>query len=198
MAVSAEMVKQLREKTGAGIMDCKQALTASNGDFEGAVAWLRQKGLKAFEKTQHRAASEGVISSYIHAGGRIGVLVEVNCETDFVARNENFQNFVREIAMQIAATNPKYIAREEVPEDLLEKERVILREQALKEGKPANIVEKMIEGRLGKFFESVCLLDQAYIRDEDKTIGTLLKDTVAKIGERIVIRRFTRYVLGQE
>ncbi|MBM3214520.1 translation elongation factor Ts [Candidatus Poribacteria bacterium] len=197
MEITAAMVKELREATGAGIMDCKVALTDSNGDMARAKELLREKGMKTFEKKQSRSASEGVVGSYIHAGGKIGVLVEVNCETDFVARTEAFQTFVKEVAMQVAATNPSYISREDVPEDVLETERRILRVQAQEERKPENVIEKIIEGRLRKFYEANCLLEQAYIRDEDKNIEALLKELVAKVGENIVIRRFARFHVGQ-
>ena len=198
MQISAKDVKALREKSGAGIMDCKEALTATNGDVAKAVAWLREKGLKTYEAKASRAASEGVVTSYIHAGGKIGVLVEVNCETDFVARTDMFQELVREIAMQIAAANPRYLVREDVPAGDLDKEKEILKAQAVKEGKPAHIAEKIVEGRLRKFYEEQCLLEQPYIRDEGRNMETVLKDSVAKLGERIVVRRFARYVLGQE
>ena len=198
MQISAKDVKALREKTGAGIMDCKEALTATNGDLEKAVAWLREKGLKTYEAKASRPASEGVVASYIHAGGKIGVLVEVNCETDFVARTDVFQELCREIAMQVAAASPRYVTRDDVPDEDLEREKSILRAQAEKEGKPANIAEKIVEGRLRKFYDEQCLLEQPYIRDEGRNIESVLKDAVAKLGERIAVRRFARYVLGQE
>jgi elongation factor Ts len=197
MAISAEMVRALRDKTGAGIMDCKQALVESNGDEEKAIEWLRQKGLRAYDKKQSRATSEGVIASYIHAGGKIGVLVEINCETDFVARTDVFQTFAREIAMQIAATGPRYVSRDDVPDEVLDKERSILRAQAASEGKPPHIADKVVEGRLRKFYEAACLMEQPYMRDEDKTVETLLKEVVGKLGENVAIRRFARFVLGQ-
>lgn len=191
------MVKELRERTGAGMMDCKKALTETNGDMEKAVDSLREKGLAAAAKKASRIASEGLVESYIHGAGRIGVLVEVNCETDFVAKTDDFKSLVRDIAMQIAAANPGYVTREEVPEEILNHEREILRAQALNEGKPANIVEKMIEGRLKKFYQENCLLEQAFIKDPDKTITQLITERVSKIGENISVRRFTRYQLGE-
>lgn len=197
MAISAAQVKELREKTGAGMMDCKKVLTEANGDMEKAMELLREKGLAKAEKKAGRIAAEGIVESYIHAGGRIGVLVEVNCETDFVAKTDDFKDFVKDIAMQIAALNPKYVSREEVPEKEVEKEREILRTQALQEGKPEKIVDKMVEGRIGKFFEQICLLEQAYIKDGDKKIDEIVKEKIATIGENISIRRFVRYELGE-
>lgn len=197
MAISAAQVKELREKTGAGMMDCKKALTEANGDMDKAIEILREKGLAAAAKKAGRVAAEGLVESYIHAGGRIGVLVEVNCETDFVAKTEEFRSFVREIAMQIAAMNPKYVKRDEVPAEEVDKEREILRTQALNEGKPEHIVEKMVEGRLEKYFKEVCLLEQPYIKDGDKTIEQLVKEMIARIGENISVRRFVRYELGE-
>ncbi len=195
--ITAEMVKELRERTGAGMMDCKKALTETNGDMEKAVDFLREKGLAAAAKKASRIASEGLVEAYIHGAGRIGVLLEVNCETDFVAKTDGFKGLVRDIAMQIAAANPTYVTRQEVPEEILNHEREILRAQALNEGKPANIVEKMIEGRLEKFYKDSCLLDQPFIKDPDKTITQLITASVAKIGENISVRRFTRYHLGE-
>ncbi|MBO2531713.1 elongation factor Ts [Planifilum fulgidum] len=197
MAISAAQVKELREKTGAGMMDCKKALTEANGDMEKAIEILREKGLAAAEKKAGRVAAEGLVEAYIHAGGRIGVLVEVNCETDFVAKTEEFRSFVRDIAMQIAAMNPKYVKRDEVPEDVVNKEREILRTQALNEGKPEHIVEKIVEGRLEKYFKEVCLLEQPFIKDGDKTVEQLVKEMIARIGENISIRRFVRFELGE-
>lgn len=197
MQITAGMVKELREKTGAGMMDCKKALTEAGGDMERAVEILREKGLAAAAKKAGRIATEGLVESYIHAGGRIGVLVEVNCETDFVAKTEEFKSFVKDIAMQIAAAKPSYIRKEEVPAEEVEKERSILRAQALNEGKPEHIVEKMVEGRLEKYFKEICLLEQPFIKDPDKSIDQLLKETIAKIGENISIRRFARFELGE-
>lgn len=196
-AVSASLVKELREKTGAGMMDCKKALEEANGDLERASEILREKGLAAAAKKAGRLASEGLVESYIHANGRIGVLVEVNCETDFVAKTDEFKNFVKDIAMQIAAANPGYVRREEVPAEELEKEKEVLKNQALNEGKPANIVEKMVEGRINKFYQEICLLEQAFIKDPDKTIEQLLNEKIAKIGENISVRRFARFELGE-
>lgn len=197
MAVSASAVKELREKTGAGMLDCKKALDEANGDIQKASEILREKGLAAAANKAGRVATEGVVESYIHAGGRIGVLVEINCETDFVAKTDSFREFARDIAMQIAAANPKFVRREEVGTEELEKEREILTAQALNEGKPANIVAKMVEGRLGKYYEEFCLLEQSFIKDPDKTIATLLKEKISTIGENISIRRFVRYELGE-
>ncbi|CAM4242881.1 translation elongation factor Ts [Paenibacillus tarimensis] len=197
MAVNASAVKELREKTGAGMLDCKKALEEAGGDLQKASEILREKGLAAAANKAGRAATEGVVESYIHAGGRIGVLVEVNCETDFVAKTDQFRDFVRDIAMQIAAANPKYVRREEVPQEDLEKEKEILKAQALNEGKPANIVEKMVEGRMGKFYEEFCLMEQPFIKDPDKTVSALLNEKISTIGENISIRRFVRYELGE-
>lgn len=197
MAVNASAVKELREKTGAGMLDCKKALEETNGNMEKAIEFLREKGLAAAAKKGGRIATEGTVESYIHAGGRIGVLVEINCETDFVGKTEQFRDFARDIAMQIAAASPKYVRREEVPTDELEKEKEILRAQALNEGKPEKIVDKMVEGRINKYYEEYCLLEQAFIKDPDKTVETLLKEKIATIGENISIRRFVRYELGE-
>jgi elongation factor Ts len=197
MAISAAQVKELREKTGAGMMDCKKALTEANGDMDKAIEILREKGLAAAAKKAGRVAAEGLVEAYIHAGGRIGVLVEVNCETDFVAKTEEFRSFVRDIAMQIAAMNPKYVKRDEVPAEEVNKEREILRTQAQNEGKPEHIIEKMVEGRLEKYFKEVCLLEQPFIKDGDKTIEQLVKEMIARIGENIAVRRFVRFELGE-
>ncbi|AUS09174.1 translation elongation factor Ts [Laceyella sacchari] len=197
MAITAAMVKELREKTGAGMMDCKKALTETGGDMNKAIEYLREKGIAKAEKKSDRIAAEGIVESYIHAGGRIGVLVEVNCETDFVAKNEDFRQFVKDVAMQIAAMNPKYVRREEIPQEEIEKEREILRQQALQEGKPANIVDKMVEGRLTKHFKEICLVDQAFVKDSDKTIDQVTKELIARIGENINIRRFVRFEMGE-
>ncbi|MCD6507887.1 translation elongation factor Ts [Candidatus Poribacteria bacterium] len=197
MQVTAEMVKSLREKTGAGIMDCKKALQETNGDMEAAVEWLRRKGISTYDKRKHRAASEGVIASYIHAGSKIGVLLELNCETDFVARTDIFQQLAKDVAMQIAATDPKYISKEDVPPEVVEREKEILREQALNEGRPERVIDRIVEGRLEKFFTEACLLEQPFIKDDSKTVGELVKEVSAKVGENIVVRRFTRYVLGR-
>jgi elongation factor Ts len=197
MAVTAQAVKELREKTGAGMMDCKKALEEANGDITKASEILREKGLAAAKNKAGRIATEGLVESYIHAGGRIGVLVEVNCETDFVAKTDSFRDFVKDVAMQIAAAAPKYVTREEVPQEDLEKEKEILRAQALNEGKPAHIVDKMVEGRMSKFYEEFCLLEQSFVKDQDKTIQTLVNEKIATIGENISIRRFVRFELGE-
>ena len=196
MEITAALVKELRDKTGAGMMDCKKALKETNGDIEKAIDWLREKGIASAAKKSDRIASEGLIESYIH-GGKIGVLVEINSETDFVAKNEEFKQFCKDVAMQIAAANPKYLSREEVSQEDLDHEKEVLTQQALNEGKPEHIVEKMVAGRLDKFYEEIVLLDQKFIKDGDKTIGQLLTELVAKIGENIQIRRFTRYELGE-
>lgn len=196
-AISASLVKELRERTGAGMMDCKKALAESNGDIEKATDFLREKGLAAAAKKAGRIAAEGLVESYIHGAGRIGVLVEVNCETDFVAKTEDFKNFVREIAMQIAAAKPEYVNKEEIPEEIIDKERTILRSQALNEGKPEKIVDKMVSGRIEKYYKEVCLMEQPFIKDPDVTVKQLLTEKIAKIGENISIRRFTRYELGE-
>ncbi len=196
MNITAGMVKELREKTSAGMMDCKKALTESEGDMEKAVELLREKGLAAVAKKANRVASEGLVEAYIH-GGRIGVLVEVNSETDFVAKNEEFKTFVKDVAMQIAASNPQYVSREEVPQDHIEKEKDILRKQALNEGKPEKIVDKMVEGRIEKYYKEVCLLEQDFVKNPDITVGDLLTDKIAKIGENLNIRRFSRFEVGE-
>lgn len=195
--ITASMVKELRERTGAGMMDCKKALAEMNGDMEKAVDFLREKGLAAAKKKAGRVAAEGVVESYIHGGGRIGVLVEINCETDFVAKTDDFKSLAKDVAMQIAAANPLYVSREEVPEADVEHEKEVLRAQALNEGKPAQIVEKMLVGRLEKFYKEICLMEQPFIKEPDKTINDLINASVAKIGEKVSIRRFTRYQLGE-
>ncbi|MCR8630781.1 translation elongation factor Ts [Paenibacillus radicis (ex Xue et al. 2023)] len=197
MAVNAAAVKELREKTGAGMLDCKKALEEANGDLTKAAELLREKGLSAAANKAGRIATEGVVESYIHAGGRIGVLVEINCETDFVGKTDQFREFARDIAMQIAAANPLFVRREEVPQEALDKEREILKNQALNEGKPANIVEKMVDGRIGKYYEEYCLMEQSFIKDPDKKVSQLLNEKVATIGENITIRRFVRFELGE-
>lgn len=194
---TAQDVAKLRAQTNAGMMDCKKALTESNGDFEKAAQWLREKGIAAAAKKQSRIASEGIVGSYIHMGGKIGVLIEVNCETDFVAKTDAFQQLVKDFAMQVAAANPKYVRREEVPTEELEKEKEILRVQAQNEGKPAQIIERMVEGRVTKFYKDVCLLDQDFVKDSSKTIQQVLNEATLQIGEKISIRRFTRYEMGE-
>ncbi|NQX57360.1 translation elongation factor Ts [Paenibacillus qinlingensis] len=197
MAVTAAQVKELREKTGAGMLDCKKALEEANGDITKAGELLREKGLSAAANKAGRIATEGAVESYIHAGGKVGVLVEINCETDFVGKTEQFRTFCRDIAMHIAAANPSYVRREEVPTEALEKEKEILRNQALNEGKPEKIIDKMVEGRIGKYYEEFCLMEQAFVKDPDKTIDQLLNEKVAAIGENITIRRFVRFGLGE-
>jgi len=197
MSFTAQDVAKLRAQTGVGMMECKKALTDANGDFEQAVVLLRERGLKAVDKKQSRIASEGLVASYIHMGGRIGVLVEVNCETDFVAKSDDFQLLVKDIAMQIAAANPKYVREEEVDPAELEQEKEILRVQALNEGKPQQIVDRMVEGRVKKYYEDVCLLNQPFVKDQSKTIKDVVTEATLKIGEKISIRRFVRYELGE-
>jgi len=195
--ISAAMVKQLREKTGAGMMDCKNALSEVEGDVEKAIELLRKKGLATAQKRAGRALSEGIIQSYIHMTGKLGVLVEVNCETDFVAKNDDFQEFTKNIAMHIAATNPLGIAPEDISPDIIEKEKEIYRAQALDMGKPENVIDKIVEGKLKKFYEESCLLNQPYVRDTDICIADLLNQMIAKIGENISIKRFVRYQIGE-
>jgi len=197
MNISAQMVKELREKTGAGMMDCKKALTESNGDLDGAVKLLREKGIAKAAKREGRATAEGIIASYIHAGDKLGTLVEVNCETDFVARTENFQQFARDVAMHIAASSPIAVQREDVDQELLEKEREVYRQQALNEGKPEKIVGKIVDGKLEKYLSEIVLLEQPFVRDTDKTVGDLVKETIAAVGENVSIKRFSRFRLGE-
>ncbi|MBM3238011.1 translation elongation factor Ts [Candidatus Poribacteria bacterium] len=198
MEITAAMVKDLREKTGAGIMDCKKALSGTNGDVEEAIKWLREKVIKASERSANRAASEGVVTSYIHAGNKVGVLLELNCETDFVARNDEFQRLAKDVAMQVAAANPRYINKEEVPAEVIERERTFLKNQAINEGKPEKVIDRIVEGRLNRFYSEHCLMEQPFIRDDSQTVGQLVKENIAKFGENIVVRRFMRYLLGQE
>ncbi len=195
--ITAEMVKQLREKTGTGVMDCKQALKESGGDLDKAVDFLRKKGLATAAKRAGRATSEGIVESYIHMGGKIGVLVEVNCETDFVAKNEDFKVFAKNITMQIAATNPVAVTAGDVPEHIINKEREIYRAQALETGKPENIIDKIAEGKLKKFYDESCLMNQAYVRDPNMSVADLLNELIAKIGENIAIKRFSRFQIGE-
>ena len=197
-AISAELVKQLREKTGAGVMDCKQALTESDGELDKAVEFLRKKGLATAAKRAGRATSEGTIQSYIHMGGKLGVMVEVSCETDFVAKNEDFQEFARNMAMHIAASNPLGINPEDIPQEVLDKEKEIYRAQAAETGKPEKIVEKITEGKIDKFVKDNCLMNQAYVRNPDITVADLLNELIAKIGENITIKRFVRFQVGDE
>ena len=196
MSISAKDVKELRERTGAGMMDCKNALVETEGDIEKAIDFLREKGLASAAKKAGRIASEGLVDAYIH-GGRIGVLVEVNSETDFVAKTEEFQEFVRDVAMQVAATNPKYVSREDVDEEEINREKEVLRNQALNEGKPEKIVEQMVNGRIEKYFEEICLLDQKFIKNPDLTIQDLLNEKISTIGENLRIRRFARFEVGE-
>ena len=197
MEITAALVKELRERTGAGMMDCKKALVDTCGDIEKSIDELRTKGLAKAAKKAGRVASEGVVVSYIHGKGRIGVLVEVNCETDFVGNTDEFRQLAYDIAMQVAASNPDYLSREEVPTEDLDREREVLRAQALEEGKPEKVIEKMVEGRIDKFYKEHCLLEQSFIKDPDKTVQQLIHESVAKIGENISVRRFTRYEVGE-
>lgn len=197
MEITAAMVKELREMTGAGMMDCKKALQATDGDLDKAVDELRTKGLAKAAKKAGRVASEGTVISYIHGGGRIGVLVEVNCETDFVAKTNEFKSLAYDIAMQIAASNPEYISREQVPVQIIEHEKEVLKAQALEEGKPEKVIEKMVEGRMEKYFKDNCLLEQPFIKDPDKTVMVVIQEQIARIGENINVRRFARYQLGE-
>jgi len=195
--ITSALIKELRERTGAGMMDCKKALTETDGNIDKAIEFLREKGLSSAGKKSGRVAAEGVVSSYIHMGGKIGVLVEVNCETDFVAKNDDFQSFAKDIAMHIAAASPEYLTIEDVPAGVIEKERTILKHQAINEGKPENIAEKMVEGRIKKMYKDICLMEQPYVKNPDQTISDLLKEKISVIGENIVIRRFTRYQMGE-
>ena len=200
MEIRAESVKELREKTGAGFMDCKKALTEAAGDLDQAVRWLREKGLAAAAKKAGRATSEGLIGSYVHPGGRIGVLVEVNCETDFVAKTPDFQGLVKELAMQVAAASPalpRYVRREEVPAEVVEQEREIYRAQAKGSGKPDKVIEKIVDGKIEKFLSDICLLEQPFIRDPEKTVKEIVSEAIAKLGENINVRRFARFQLGE-
>jgi len=197
MQVTAQLVKELRERTGAGMMDCKSALVESGGDLELASEVLRKRGLAAAAKKAGRIAADGAVGSYIHAGGKIGVLVEVNCETDFVARTDEFRELVRDIAMHVAAADPRYLSRGEVTEEVLAKEREIFRQRALDEGKPENVVDRIVEGRLGKFYAETVLLEQPFVKDPDKTVEQMIAEKIAKIGENIRVRRFARYQLGE-
>ena len=197
MEISVELVKDLRQRTGAGIVDCKTALKEAQGDMEAAIEYLRRKGLATAAKKAGRVAADGTIFSYIHGGGKIGVLVEVNCETDFVARTEEFQGFVKNIALHIAASNPQYLKREEVPAEVLEREKRIYRDQARDSKKPEKVIEKIVEGKLDRFFSEVCLLEQTYVKDTDRTVKEVLDALIGKIGENITIRRFCRFQLGE-
>jgi len=197
MEISAELVKRLREKTGVGLMDCKEALKHASGDMEKAIEFLREKGLAKIQKRVGKVASEGLIGSYIHTGGKIGVMVEVNCETDFVANTKEFQEFVKDVAMQITASNPLYIQREDIPEEVKTKEKNIYIKQALESGKSEKIVDKIAEGKMEKFYQEVCLMEQSFIKNPDITVKELLEELVVKLGEKIMIRRFVRFQLGE-
>lgn len=196
--INAKQIKELRDKTGAGMMDAKKALEESGGDVDQAIENLRKAGALKAEKKADRVAAEGLIHAYIHGEGRIGVLVEVNSETDFVARNEEFRELVHDLALHIAASSPLYVSREEVPSDILEKEKDIYKEQALGEGKPGDVVDKIVAGKIAKYYEEVCLLEQPFVKDQDRTVEELIKEKIAVIGENIQVRRFTRYVLGEQ
>lgn len=198
MNITSQMVKELRVKTGAGVMDCKEALTDAGGDIEKAIDYLRKKGMSAATKRSSKAAKDGVIASYIHMGGKIGVLVEVNCETDFVAKTDDFQRFAKDLTMHIAAANPLFVRPDEISAEVIERERDIYRSQSLAEKKPEKIWDKIIEGKMKKYYEDVCLVNQKFIRDTDITIETLVNNMIAKTGENIVIRRFTRFQLGED
>jgi elongation factor Ts len=197
MEVNATVVRELRERTGAGIMDCKKALAERGGDLEKAVDYLRQKGLAAAARKVDRVAADGAVGAYVHPGGKIGVLVEINCETDFVARTAEFQALLKDMAMQVAAANPRYVRREEVSADELEKEKSIYRQQALESGKPERVVEKIVEGKMDRFYSEVCLLEQAFIKDPDRKVSDIIHDAVGRLGENIQVRRFARYHLGE-
>jgi elongation factor Ts len=197
MEVSASAVKELREKTGAGMMDCKKALAETGGDVQGAIDYLRQKGLAAAAKKADRVAADGAVGAYVHPGGKIGVLVEINCETDFVARTAEFQTLLKDIAMQVAAANPRYLRREEVPAVELDKEKTIYRQQALETGKPEKVVDKIVEGKIERFYSEACLLEQAFIKDPDKKVADIVNESIGRLGENIQIRRFSRYHLGE-
>jgi len=195
--VNATLVKELREISGSGFMDCKAALVATNGDLQAAADFLRKKGVSSAAKKSHRSTGEGLVESYIHTGGKVGVLIEVNCETDFVARTDTFKTLVRDLAMQVAAACPISVSSEEVPAELVAKEREILTEQAKASGKPEKIIEKMVEGRVQKYFEEVCLLDQKFVKEQDRAVREIINDAIAKLGENIRVRRFARFQLGK-
>jgi elongation factor Ts len=197
MELNATVVKELREKTGAGFLDCKKALAETGGNLEKAVDYLRQKGLAAAAKKADRVAADGAVGAYVHPGGKIGVLVEINCQTDFVARTTEFQTLLKDMAMQIAAANPRYVKREDVSVDEIEKEREIYRGQALESGKPEKVVEKIVEGKMERFYSEVCLLEQAFIKDPDRKVSDTINDAITRLGEKIEVRRFTRYHLGE-
>jgi elongation factor Ts len=198
MAISAHLVKELREKSGAGMMDCKRALQETEGDIEAAIKLLRMKGMAAADKKSSRSANDGLVESYIHSTGKLGVLVEINCETDFVARNEAFREFAHDVAMHVAAANPQFVSREDVPEEVLASEREIYRAQAKESGKPEQVWDKITEGKLNKWYEQTVLLEQPFVKDPDKTIDAYRREMIAKIGENVEIRRFVRFQLGEE
>lgn len=198
MEITSKIVKELRDKTGTGMMDCKEALLASNGDMEKAIDYLRKKGMSAATKRSSKAAKEGVIASYIHMGGKIGVLVELNCETDFVAKTDDFQQLAKDLAMHVAAFNPTYVKADEIPEEILEREKQIYREQSAAEGKPQKIWEKIIEGKLKKYYEDVCLMDQKFVKDNNVSVSDKINALIAKTGENVRIRRFVRLLLGED
>jgi len=198
MKITSELVKELRERTGVGMMDCKKALVETGGDVEKAIQLLREKGLSAAAKRAHRETKDGSIFSYIHPGAKLGVLVEVDCETDFVARTDDFQELGKNLAMQVAASAPLTVTREQLPADVVEREREIFRKQALSSGKPENVVDKIVEGKLEKFYHEACLLEQPFVKNNDETVEDLLKSTIAKLGENIVIKRFARFKLGED
>lgn len=197
MEITTTMVKELRQMTGAGVLDCRKALEAHNGDMEKAVAYLREKGLAAAAKKAGRQASEGVVEAYVHPGNRVAVMLELNCETDFVARTNDFKTLAHDLALHIAFAAPRYIARTDVPEEIIESERAIYRAQALEEGKPENVIERIVEGRLEKFYQQVCLMEQPFVKDENRTVQDQINDAIAKLGENIVLSRFVRYQLGE-
>lgn len=198
MQISASDVKKLREKTGVGFMDCKRALEETKGDFDKAIELLRKQGIAVAQKRSGRATAQGIVGSYIHMGGKIGVLVEVNCETDFVAKSDEFKNFVKDIAMHIAASSPRWLSKEDVPTDVLEKEKDILKDQALKSGKPEKVIDRIVEGKISKFFTENCLMEQPFVKNTDMTIQQYLEELMGKTGEKCVIRRFTRYQMGED
>lgn len=197
-AISAKLVKELRDKSGAGFMDCKRALVEAGGDLAAAEINLRKRGVAIAQKKSGRAANEGVIGSYIHAGSKLGVLVEVNCESDFVARTDEFQGLVKDVAMQIAAADPQYITREQVPADEVEKERQIQRDRALQEGKPERVIDRIVDGRMGKFYEEIVLVDQPFVKDPSTTVGQMIQGLIAKLGENMTVRRFQRFKVGED
>jgi len=198
MEVTSESVRELREKTGAGMLDCKKALVSANGDVEKAIVFLREKGLASAEKKSGRVTKEGLVNAYIHGNGRIGVLIEINCETDFVSRNEKFQQLVKDVAMHVAAMNPRYVSSDEIPQDIKDSEMEIYKKQAAESGKPANVLEKIVEGRYKKFCDEVCLLSQPFVKNPDKTVLDYVKESISVIGENIAVRRFVRWQLGEK